>query len=103
MGARLLREVVGARELLAVVAVLKGLVLRMQRTVVALEVLLAAEAAVADVADEGLGRVRRSRCCWPFPGSGTGTGSGRCLLVSRRRCSWVYTSPLAGACCGARP
>ncbi len=57
MGARVLGEVVGARELLATVAALEGLVMGVERPVVALEVLLAAEPAVADVADEGLGRV----------------------------------------------
>lgn len=57
VGTSVLRQVVGARELLATLVALERLVVSVERTVVALEVLLAAEAAVADVALEGLGRI----------------------------------------------
>ena len=53
----MLGQVVGARELLTALVALERLIVSMQRTVVALEVLLAAETTVADVALEGLGRV----------------------------------------------
>lgn len=54
MGALVLGEVVGARELLTALVALKRLVLGVQRPPVALEVFLTAEAAVALVAHEGL-------------------------------------------------
>jgi hypothetical protein len=57
VGALVLGQVVAARELLAAVSALEGLVMSVERAVVALEVLLATEAARAEGADEGLGRV----------------------------------------------
>ena len=57
MGALVLREVVAPGELLATVSALKGLVVSVERAVVALEVFLTTEAAVAEIADKGLGRV----------------------------------------------
>lgn len=55
--AGMLGQVVGARELLAALGALERLVLGVERPVVTLKVLLAAEATVANVALEGLGRV----------------------------------------------
>jgi len=57
VGALVLRQVVAPGELLTAVGALKGLVVSVERAVVALEVLLTAEAARAQSADEGLGRV----------------------------------------------
>lgn len=54
MGACMLGEVVGARELLATLVALEGLVVGVEGPVVALQVLLSAEATVAELADEGL-------------------------------------------------
>jgi hypothetical protein len=61
VSALVLREVVTPRELLTAISALKGLVVSVERAVVALEVLLAAEAARAEGADEGLGRVLSQR------------------------------------------
>jgi hypothetical protein len=52
-----LSQVIAARELLAALVALKGLLAGVERAVVTLKVFLAAEAAVAELADEGLGRV----------------------------------------------
>ena len=57
VGTLVLGEVVRAGELLAAVGALKGLLVSVERAVVALEVFLAAEATRAESADEGLGRV----------------------------------------------
>lgn len=57
MGTGMLRQIVGTRKLLATLAALERLVLSVQRPVVTLEVLLAAETTVANVTLEGLGRV----------------------------------------------
>jgi hypothetical protein len=57
VSALVLAEVVRARELLAAVGALERLVVGVEGAVVALEVFLAAEAAGAECADEGLGRV----------------------------------------------
>jgi hypothetical protein len=57
VSALVLAEVVGARELLTAVSALERLVVGVERTVVTLEVFLATEAAGAESADEGLGRV----------------------------------------------
>lgn len=57
MGALVLTEVVGAGELLATVGALKGLLVGVQGSVVALEVFLTSEAAAAEGAHEGLGGV----------------------------------------------
>jgi hypothetical protein len=57
VSASVLREIVTSGELLAALVTFKGLVLSMERPVVSLEVLLASESTVADVADEGLGRI----------------------------------------------
>jgi hypothetical protein len=57
VSALVLAEVVAAAELLAAVGALEGLVVSVEGAVVTLEVLLAAEAARAESADEGLGRV----------------------------------------------
>lgn len=54
VGAGVLRQVVAARELLAAVGALEWLVMSVEGAVVALEMLLAAEAAVAQLADKGL-------------------------------------------------
>lgn len=50
----MLGEIVTAGELLAALVALEWLVMGMERSVVTLEVFLAAEAAVAELADEGL-------------------------------------------------
>lgn len=57
VGASVLGKVVGAGELLATLVALEGLLLGVQGAVVALEVLLAAEATSAKLTDEGLTRV----------------------------------------------
>jgi hypothetical protein len=57
VGALVLGEVVAPGELLTTVGALKGLVVSVERAVVALEVLLAAEAARAESADKRLGGV----------------------------------------------
>ena len=57
VGALVLGEVVAPGELLTAVSALKGLVVSVERAVVALEVFLTAEATRAESADEGLGRV----------------------------------------------
>ena len=49
-----LREVVAARELLATVGALEGLLAGVERAVVTLEMFLTTEATVADGADEGV-------------------------------------------------
>ena len=61
VGTLVLRQVVAARELLAAVSAFEGLVVSVKRAVVALEVLLATEAARAKGADEGLGRILGER------------------------------------------
>jgi hypothetical protein len=53
----MLSQVVAARELLTALVALKRLLLGVERAVVSLEVLLATEASVAEITDEGLGRV----------------------------------------------
>lgn len=57
VSARVLGEVVRARELLATLIALKGLILSVKGAVVTLQVLLSSEAPVTQLADEGLGRV----------------------------------------------
>lgn len=57
VSALVLREVVAPGELLAAVGALERLVMSVERAVVALEVFLAAEAARAKSADEGLGGI----------------------------------------------
>lgn len=57
VSALVLAEVVAAAELLATVGALKGLLTGVERAVVALEVLLTAEATRAESADKGLARV----------------------------------------------
>lgn len=54
VSSRVLSQVVAARELLSALVALERLVLRVQRTIVTLEVLLATEATRAESADEGL-------------------------------------------------
>jgi len=61
VSALMLRKVVTTGELLATVSALEGLVVGVKRAVVALEVLLAAEASRAKSADEGLGRIFSQR------------------------------------------
>jgi len=61
MSACMLGQVVRARELLATLAAFERLFLCVEGSVVALEVLLATEAATADVAHKGLGRVLSQR------------------------------------------
>jgi len=74
VGALVLREVVAARELLTAVGALKGLVTGVEGAVVALQVLLAAEAARAESADEGLGRILGQRLL----AAATASGCDRC-------------------------
>lgn len=57
VGTGVLGQVVRARELLAAFVALEWLVLRVERAVVTLEVLLATEAASTEGADEGLGGI----------------------------------------------
>ena len=57
VSALVLGQVVTARELLTTVGALEGLVVGVERAVVALEVFLATEAARAESADEGLGGI----------------------------------------------
>jgi hypothetical protein len=57
VSASVLREIIASGELLAALVTLKGLVLRMEGTVVSLEVFLASESAVADITHEGLGGI----------------------------------------------
>lgn len=120
VSALVLAEVVAAAELLATVGALEGLVMSVKRAVVALEVLLATEAAGAKSADEGLGGVLSQRLLATAAG-GRGRGArvrvviarggargGRCgsiagdrlrLVVGRLRCSAVLRSldgPLVG-------
>jgi hypothetical protein len=52
-----LREIIASGELLAALVTLEGLVLCMEGTVVSLEVFLASESAVADIAYKGLGGI----------------------------------------------
>lgn len=80
VGARVLGEVVGARELLTALGALEGLVVRVERPVVAFEVLLAPEPAVAQLADEGLGRVVSKRLLAAAAVGGCGNGSGADVL-----------------------
>ena len=58
VSALVLGQVVAARELLTAVGALEGLVVGVERAVVALEVFLASEVAQADSADEGFGGIR---------------------------------------------
>jgi hypothetical protein len=53
----MLRKVVASGELLAALVAFERLVLSVEGTVVSLEVLLASESAVADIADESLGGI----------------------------------------------
>jgi len=71
VSALVLRQVVAARELLTAVSALEGLVVSVQRAVVALEVFLAAEATRAKSADEGLGGILSQRLL-------ATTAAGRC-------------------------
>ena len=57
----MLGQVVAAGELLAALVTFERLVVSVERSDVSLEVLLASESAVANIADEGLGRVFRER------------------------------------------
>lgn len=57
----MLSKVVGARELLAAFVALEGLILSVERAVVALEVFLSAEATGAECADERLGGILGQR------------------------------------------
>ena len=57
VSASVLGKVVRARELLATLVALEGLILSVQGPVVTLEVLLSSEPSVAQLADEGLGRI----------------------------------------------
>jgi hypothetical protein len=75
-----LGEVVAARELLAAVGALKGLVVSVERAVVALKVFLATEAARAESADEGLGGILGQRLLAAATARGSNGGSGGCLL-----------------------
>jgi hypothetical protein len=57
----MLSQVVAARELLTTLVALKRLLLGVQRAVVSLQVFLATEASVAEIAHKGLGRVLSER------------------------------------------
>jgi len=61
VGASVLGKVVTARELLATLMALEWLVLGVERSVMALEVFLSAEPAVADFTDKGLGWILSER------------------------------------------
>ena len=71
VGALVLGEVVAPGELLTAVSALKGLVVSVERAVVALEMFLAAEAARAESADECLGRVVSERLLATAAASGS--------------------------------
>ena len=57
VGSGMLSKVIGSRELLAALVALERFVLSVERAVMAFEVFLSSEAARAQGADEGLGRV----------------------------------------------
>ncbi len=61
VGALMLGEVIAPGELLTTVGALKGLIVSVERAVVALKMLLTTEAARAESADKGLGRVVSER------------------------------------------
>jgi hypothetical protein len=61
VGSGVLSQVVASRELLTTLVAFKGLLLCVERAVVALEVFLAAETAVAKITDKGLGGVLSKR------------------------------------------
>ena len=74
VSALVLAEVIGARELLAAVGALEGLVVSVKRSVVTLEVFLATEAARAEGADECLGGVLSQRLLATTAGGVTALG-----------------------------
>lgn len=83
VGASVLGEVVAAGELLATLVALKGLLLCVEGAVVTLEVFLAAEAAVAQIANKGLGGILSQRL---LASTAAGRGSNRrSAVVSGRR------------------
>ncbi|KAI6772564.1 hypothetical protein HG530_003522 [Fusarium avenaceum] len=61
----MLSKVIAAGEFLAALVTLEGLLLSVERAVVALEVFLAAESAVAKITNEGLGRILSKRLLAP--------------------------------------
>lgn len=90
-----LRQVVGAGELLATFVALKGLLLGVQRAVVALEVLLSAEATGAELADEGLARVLGQGLLAAAAVGGSSAGRGAVV-----RCTGRGVAVLRGAALG---
>lgn len=107
VSAGVLRKVIGARELLAAVVALKRLLLGVKRAVVALEVLLAAEPAVADIADKGLGGILRQGLLAPATASGSRQWSRTGILRPRVVLGFVlgFSGIAAGATlvAGRRP
>lgn len=79
VGASVLSEVVAPRELLATLVALKRLLLSVKRAVVALEVLLTAEAAVAKIAHKGLGGILSEGLLTSSAVGGSGKRSGSSL------------------------
>ena len=71
----MLSQVIASGELLATLVALKGLLLGVERAVVSLEVFLTAESSVAEVTNEGLGRVLSERLLAATAVGGGGQGS----------------------------
>lgn len=93
--ASVLSQVVGTRELLATFVALKGLLLGVQRAVVALEVLLSAEATGAELADERLARVLGQGLL--AAAAVGGSSAGRCAIF---RCAGRGVAVLGSAALG---
>lgn len=77
----MLREVVGARELLAAFSAAERLVLRVKRSEVTLQMFLTTEATSAEMADEGLGWVLRERLFSAPTDDGCGCDDGLGVLM----------------------
>lgn len=98
VGTLVLGEVVRSGELLAAVGALEGLLVGVERAVVALEMFLAAEAAVAKLADEGLAGVLGERLL-ATPAAG-GLRRGRSVVLGTRRHAVVVVGTLLAGCTG---
>jgi hypothetical protein len=97
MSALVLGEVVAAGKLLAAIGALKGLLMSVERAVVALEMFLAAEAARAESADEGLGRILSQRLLAATAGDGLIEGWGIAIIRAGGNCIVVGSGSLRGA------